>query len=1020
MEELVQNIVNELTALHEMSRTGQDLTQERIDEINNAIDQYSQDYFAIYAFLQIIRQHPDVIIRKYACTSMRLAFKYNWANNEKQEEILKIMFNILVTEQDNIVREQTIVQIAKLMSEILAPLVIQFARDSLSSGSAPHLLLAVKLIGYTARLYPKDESLAEFLRNLTKAAISVGQPELTLAAYNTIFEYYIESQADNNEDIQGIWQTAVELLPQYYADEQLFRQLCEIMAKPLGLGADFTPLEEITGIILELFNREGSVTLVSSCRNIIDALASGYPELMAAQEYSFEIYKRYCDIAASEFQPEETLGYQTVDIFEPICSSFALNPNWMEAFWQYKDTVMDSPAGQTIVMLTVAYTMSNACDFYENYLDDLAELIVNCINIEVVPLYESAVTALNEFMKVFKNQFDDYASLFEEALLNLIEEKGSIEAINVLDSIFRIVGDSDNIFERALNLLVSLLNEIPAESRYICVRAIANLSKNSQALIEQFASEVFEIVNMIIQADEEDEVAQLKPEAIAVLGVLIMKTPGLFESNANEIAEFIVSAFENNEDPSLVLDSLNAFGYLVNILPGALTEMIPHILEVLSALSKTDQTKKLVDLTTVLIDDAVVGDDDENALNDDKGLFLNRDELEVSGAATMLYGNILYNFTDYLQSHLEDFLNSITILTDSVFDESISFAMRALIYVIQAMGVTGFIVPEAVNRIFLNIHSAAESKTVENVSAAIECYAAIVCDFGLEHLGEGFGQILEILDSAVRVNLPCNDGEIDIPEDLQGTVRQLFREIFAAYEGQALPDMVLADINEVIIPLLDKDSNLASFALGILSRYIDSQDITDEFAVAVLEKALNVQLKFMIYEGFYLIKNLVQKKPAVISSAGEYLKQLFRAKFEQRAKTSPAYLQMKDNMVTAFGAVVMHAQVFTDEEVGMFFDRVLEMMPASVDHSEDMSMLEFFFWIAQRYQNAEKLAPVLIRFFALPKEVIASTEISQEYLGTLKLALSKLLGQLPNAQEFICAVCKNDELKIGHVSQALQ
>lgn len=1020
MEEVTGKLVEAFVAFHEMNTNPAAVTQEKINEISTTIDNCAKDYFSIYAFIHIIKSHPDTMIRYYAVTNFGLAFKYNWINNDKQTEILTLLFNILATEENARIREGIVARISKLTSEFLGELCIQFARDAMNSQSPIHLLSAVNLIASTAKLYSKEDPIPEFLRNLAKLSISLGDTELTLASYDMIYKYYIESQADNNDDIQEIFQSSVQLLPQYFENKQLFSQLCRIISNPLDLGADFTPLENVTEIILDLFNREADPAILSDCVQVIDALMSGYPEFMSQQEFILPLYNRYVEVASANFiEGAQLVDQQLVDIFQYLVSSLSLNSDFLEHVWSSKDALMESEAGQVICFLTTEYAMPNGHDFYENILDELVDFIDQGLHSEFPAVFDTTVACLNVFIDQFEANLEDYASLLEESLLDLIEQHQNFDSITILDCIFRTVKDSDNIFERALNLFVALVETVPKDLRYICIRAIADLSKSSQSLIEQYAEQVFNIVNMIIQADEDSELNELKPEAVSVLGILISRVPQLFASNLEEISSFVIESWQSETDPTLVIDSLNTFGYMINTYQEQIISIIPDALQIISQLSKQDKTKDLVDLTAALAEQAMVTDQEGEDTNENN-IFANEDEYKIAGASCLLYGNILMTYSDLLQQYIEDFLGTVSILTDSVLDFSISYAMRGLSYVIEAMGSVGFFDPEVIKKIMVNAHSAAESNNSDNVACAIEVYAVCVCVFGLEHLGEEFGQIIDILDSVVRLNHACYDGNLEIPEGSFGPVRQLFREIFAVFDGKELPEEVTKMIDEAIIPLLDKSSEQAAFSLGVLSRFVESQNVSDEFATNVLERALNTQLKFAIYEGFYFIKCLAIKKPEIIQNHADYIKQLFHTKLTQKGKSASAYMMMKDNLVTCFGQIVMNIpNVYSDDELPLYFDRILDLMPANEDHREDASMLEFFFWIAQRYNVPEKLAAVLIRFFAMPKEILVSTGIGEEQIGTIKLALNKLLQQIPNYEQFIMNVCKNDEIKIAHVSQML-
>jgi hypothetical protein len=1030
MAQVVAELTGALIAIfgryHEINTNPALMSQENVNQITQEIITLSANPYSIAAYIQLIRASEDETLRFYAIINMHSAFRANWVKIEDEAvrtEYLSQIFNLLVTETSQRIIDNLANRVANIVlahSEYY-PMVIQFVRDSHETGAAERINTAINLLSATSKSSTDHKELAEFINTVATTAFGFQNIDLTLAAINMVFKYYVCSQAERNEGIDAIWQQANELLTGLFGDEAHTMQLANIMDEPLALGADFADIEGVLAITLELFNKEECTPdSAKAYMVIIDALCHGYPEFMAGQETLFDIYNRYCLVASSAFEAESHLDDSNFDVFQEIDTCAGANLEFVQHLWESRASFLESAEGQASIFIFIYYSLKDGYDFYEDNLDDLVDLLLEGLSNEVIPVRDAALSAVGEFSRTFSGALQDYVEVLIQPLLESLSEEVTQEDLGIVNCLIENAVDTDPIFDQAIELFFGLFGGVEDTSlRELIIRVIASLAKNSSEKVAEHAEQVYSSVSEIMSADEDSEYYQIRGSAVDVIGSLLQKCPTFFSENAEEIAQFLIQCMQD-EDVSLVADALNAYGTMITIMPKSIESSIEAAMEIIPELASKDMSQELVDLTTVLVDTAITGDEDgAGELEADKGIFLDMDRLEIPGAACLLYSTIISNFVGLLPEHIGKIIECISTLCNSVTSISVSFGLRSCVYVFEALQAAESFDTEVLEKLEHIIQSVIETDTSkEMVGEALRCIAALLSCVGLENLGEYPGTIIELLGAVCGLNLQCFDGDKEIPVELYDPLKLLFREIFTAFH-EGVPEQVLGIMREIILPMLQKSSEAAFFAMAIIAKWVEFSlpTVPEEALPAILEAAVTVQGKFVGYEGFYLIKILAQKIPAFIAQNVDPILELMKARITQQQKRAEAFIKMMDNLISALGAIAIN--VMTDSFPEEFYPVALQLMPARIDLSEDTSMFEFFFFIAERFHEADKLAAVLVRLFTMPQEAKYATELTDETLTLLKETLIKLLQSL-NADAFITEVCGGDEAKIGHVRQWIQ
>ena len=1031
MAEVVAEIVGTLTTLfgrlHEINTNPALANQETVNQISQEILSVSANPYAIAAYIQMIREPGDETLRFYAIINMHSAFKANWVKIEDpavRTEYLTQMFNLLISEASQRIANNITNRIANIVlaSSEYYPMVVQFSRESLEAGTPERIGVAIQLLSSTSESATDHKELAEFINTVATTAFGFENIDTTLAAINMALKYYVSSQAEKNDGIAAIWQHAMELLAAIFGDEAHTEQLARILYDPLSLGADFADIEAILPLTLELFNKEECTPdSAKAYMNILDALFLGYPEFMAAQENLFDIYNRYCLVAASEFDGESHLNETSFDLFGAIDTCAGNNQEFVQQIWESRESFFESAEGQTSFFLFIYYSLKDAYDFYEDNLDDLVDLLTEGISSEVVSIRDSVIQATNEFCKTFSAALQDYVEVLIQPLLDSLSEQVTFEDLGLVDTLIANSVDTDPIFDQSIELFFGLFGSVEeTELRELIIRVIASLAKKSTEKVAEYAEQVFSSVSEIMQAEEDSEYYQIRGSAVDVIGSLLQKCPAFFAENAEEIANFLIQCMHDENDVSLVADALNAYGTMIVVMPKSIESTVGNAMEIIPVLASKDMTQELIDLTTVLLDTAITGDEDgAGELEADKGIFLDQDRLEIPGAACMLYATIVSTYPGLLEEHIGPIIECISTLCNSVTPVSVSFGLRSCIYIFEAMQVAETFSPEVLEKLEHIIQSVIETdSSKEMVGEAIKDLAALLSCVGIENLGEYPGTIIELLEAVCGLNLPCFDGDREIPFELYDPLKLLFREIFTAF-NESFAEPVVKIMMENIVPLLEKSSDSAFFAMAVIAKWVEFAlpTIPEGVLPTILATTVNVQGRSVGYEGFYLIKIIAQKAPALIGENIEPIFELFKARISQQQKRAEGFIKMMDNLVSALGAIAINVlpENFPEE----FYPVALQLMPARIDLSEDPSIFEFFFFIAQRFQVPDQLAAVLVRLFSMSQEARYATDLTDETIALLKQTLLKLLESL-DADAFITQTCGEDEAKIAHVRQWIQ
>ena len=1004
-------------------------SQEAIDQITARIIELSNQPLSIAACIHILRDVEDETIRFYTIVNIHRAFASKWSvfEEDMRMEYLNQFYNLLAQEPSERVSAQIALRISKIINanSNFYPTLINYARQTLETGVKEKIKYTMQILIDTADLTEDEKSpqLSEFFNTYATTVFGFDDLDMTLSAFDMIFKYYDASQAEKNEGLEQIWNHCVEVLTAIYGDENHTKELANILYDPLWLGADYTDIEGLLPIVLELFNRADTTPdLARSYMILFDALFHGYDEWMKDQECLLDLYNRYCLVAAQSFSGEH-LNDTEFDIFSDIVPCMALNPALVAQVWGGKEELVQSPEGIASVLLFLSYSFKNARDFYEDNLDDVIDFVIETLADENVLIIDCGLEVLNSFCQTFPEYLNDYLELFIAPLFQFFDAEPTSQVINILITLFESAVDTDPIFDDAIQSLFGKLEDVDDENiQEQIIRAIAALAKNSTEKVAEHAGEVFSAIQDITTAEPDSGAYGLRGSAVEVICSLLFKCPSFFKDSALEIAGFLIQCMQD-EDVTLITDALNAYGTMVTMMHQTIQDSIESALEILPQLAEKDMTKVITDLTTSLLDTAISGGDDiQEEADADKGIILQEDYLEVPGAACMLYATILSLFPQLVADHLPVIIQIISHLADSVIECSVSFAIRSCTYVFEALQAAEAFDEGVLGQLEAIIQHVIETETSERLVAdAIQALAALLSCIGLEHLGEYPSTILDILGSVCILNLPCFNGNTSLPTDFYKPVGQLFREVFHAF-GQEPPAQVVTLMNDVIMPMIgeESDSEKAFFAMSVLAKWVENApgSIPEEQMAAIIQLIIPYQTNHVGYQGFYLLKTIAQNAPGAIAPFVEPLFELFKARIEQPQKKSEAFVKMMDNMVSCIGQIAIN--VLQDSFPADFIEPCLQLMPARLDLDEDISIFQFFFFIAEKYHEPAPLASVIIRLFTISPEMKYATQLSDDVFEKLKQTLATLLRNIGDAQSFITEVCNSDEAKIQHVTAWLQ
>jgi len=996
---------------------------EEVAHVTEVILNLSKDPLSLPAFIYLISETDDDYIRLCSIINIRQCLKYNWEINQNKEAYIDQFFALMVKETDNLCRTNLVNTIYPLITENSLPHAIQFARMSLDSMSIPHIHSSLCLLDNLLGLMKHSPELLAFTIKLTFAGLTISDPEVILSALSFAFNYYIINKVEIDDNINQLWVMSCSFVEPFMNNIHNFHHLCRILSDVVELSS-FADVESIMPILLSIFEKDGlELDMAQAIIMIIDSccfINIGY--FMEEEKYK-ALFLRYCQISDQLYIPDQLMDLVGIDVFSTIVSVFSAEEEFLNFVWELQSQFVEQDERLAVILLFYKYSFKVSPDFFFDNLDEVATIISSSLSNESLLIRDIAKEAVSEFASEFQGYIGDYIDLFEEPILLSIESQPSQEMLSVLSVLFERSRNTDNIYDRALPLLVGLIEIVSIETNMALLPAIAQLLKYSSFKVSQNLEEVFSIMQLIITSDSESEYSALRAGAVQCIGSLIHKCPHQFDGIAQEVAEFLINCLENENDPFLIAESLNTFGYMLMTHKSQIAPVIEYSLQILPILVSKDLNDDLIAITTELASQTEVTVEDDIDEKEADRMLIDANAMEFPGGALMVYSSIITTYPEFFNDNLQNMVDMISKMSDSVVGHSVQKSMRAIVIIFEGMMSFETFDTVQIDRIYSIIQRVIEQdKDITSVGDAFESLAAMICCIGVSRIPNYIDTIIDLADSALEINLPCiNDDKF--PIELHHSLKLLFRELLCAYKNE-IPERIQKIIENRIIPMTNSNKSSDSlFAISIMAKYIEysGSNITENILQNLINRCIDIQMKQETDMGFFTIKTASECIPSLMTPFFEPIIQLFRSKLCSRRKSSENYVKMIDNCVSAIGAFAMNVCP-NDFPVSEFAVKCFENMPAALDIGENLTMIQFFFWLLDRVgcTDAQLVCSVLVKLFSSSEYEMKEMGITQETLTKLRDMMIVLLSKIPNSMQFCQTVLKNNPSKLSSLQGWIQ
>ena len=971
---------------------------------------------AIQSLVSIIQSDLDVHFRLYATVFLNRAFRGLINDNADHSELIHALLTILSQESVNLIRKNLGYFIGKcLINANTINLALGFAKAALESQNVQQIYSAVQLLSYVIGIFEPNPDLVQFIDRLVLAAISFKDPEITIDSLQFGFDFHNKHSPIVDEATQKFWEIAVSLLESFFNSPSHFWNISAIIGDIIDFGAPYADSIGLLPQCLQMINRDPiEPDVQAGLVYIIDSICSEIPDAVLGMNLAIPIFQRYVQLAMQAYSPNETIDNFDATIMSNIFINFSEDESFITTVWNAIPNLGQDDRGRYLAMIILKYAWEKNSDFFFDYFDDVVNLIADAIQSQSIATSEAGLLCLESFVNQYRDEVQDYLSLFEELLINIIKNKPLLGYLSTLEIVMRYSESTDNIFNEVFAIVMEFMQKTSSETHPTLIQILTTLTKGSEICVMEHFQTLLNCLQTFLSSNS-PESQYLKSDVVDCMTNLMRSAPEQFKPYLGPFLEFINSSF-GSDDPSFLCSCINAYGALFLEYPSELHSSTLQILPIMASFALQDKSAQIKQVAALAEQNCTPDEIDDDGMAD----IINADALNVAGVAFLVFASILSKTPMLIPEFIRQASELIKLLTSSSLEYSIDSACKGLNFIIEAIVAANYQNNEIFESFFICMKIAIQNAlSTQIIGDALETIAALVHAFGINNLGEAAKQIPNDIVDILECNHPILVEEKKLPQDLYQSISIIFFAMFDKFSPEEVSQVMEITQPAILKYAQSNNKKEKALALEILLNYAEhSNNLTQDFTLSLYSLAFQCATNDLM-QGFYAINKLTIIAPDLIRANAGPLVQLFGQKLSQKKRKSYDNQLMIDNCVAALGSFAMNI-MNDDFPVKQFAPLALSNMPPSVDFSVAFEQINFLLWMIPKAQEfMQDFLKFFAKFFSLSSSIIQKMEIPAESYQTLKAIFAKLLTIVPNSQQLCAQTLHNDPAKLQLLQQVL-
>ncbi|OHT11028.1 hypothetical protein TRFO_19416 [Tritrichomonas foetus] len=945
-----------------------------VEEISKILTDFYQTPEAFPAVIAVLNSDQSDLIKQYASYGLKNIFK-SQINDENKGEMIQQLFQLL-TATNNLLVANILVN---MINDFPDPVVIQMIVTFIRQEDTPITINAsLRLIDENMELIGINDDTLRLYQSKISSGFQLGV-ETQVAAISCAF--HLTSVCSNHLGFGPVFPQALAIMSSPDTQETILIQLFDIFRNgifkfcPL-INAEFL-MQQIVGLVQ---NQNYSFEVRKNAYNVLIALFDSYHEEIIQSETHIAIFNCAFDLISSLFVPYDPYELSPYYIIEPLAEFFGNSSKLLDYFTSHISSNHQNPCMNYFSAVFIRFSIDEgeSYDYYSQKLSEIASYLCQIVSSQSLCTKEAALYALSKIAFIFSEEITEMTDSIQEAAFNALTVSPSNEMIDTFSELIGSIGNCDPIFDRGIEFFTNNLNGSVLDTQEQIMWCIAAFIKNSENSVHALFPQIFSIIKPLIELTDAPH-QHFRGIAIYCMAHLLNKCPEEFAQFAEPFAQFILTNLNTGQvvDTFIAKQCINAYSYLLQKLKDSTTSTIEPMVQILLSICQmpSNNEEYCEKISTKDI------------------------SLRVLCCCAANYPLVLQN----LYGTLLELIDSQTNVHAAIGANLIASAITYLPNRVE-------VVPQVINILLQMIDR----------SVDLECTAK--CLDSLSTLIEWCGgeavqpNVLEAASNAFTYSLPCFSSK-KYNEEVHNAAQIVFRQTIDTLQNAAFQTC------QPYIQLFFDISQCSSKSLRNLSLQIfaDLVRASPDMPIEIIQQLLEIAKKEAFsgnYIGYFAIKAIANTGRYQIR---EHLKSLIPKMFERlqnNTRSSESALMANDNCVSAIGTIMMN--IIGDYDIDESVTILLNMMPPSMDASENEDVLAFFMWLFERSngQYIQQFAAVLVRLFTEPVDVLKKNMIDEFTINRLRQLLIQLVSSC-GGEQFCSSVLNGDEERLQVLSTYL-
>ena len=1005
---------------------------ELISQATEKLQEIYSDPNSISHLIEVLSSKKKIHRQQSGLALKRVLLNHKNHINDEKQFFFYNLFNFLLNESDTHLQRIISDAISELIDNKdefyinIINLIIEKLNESFQNKNSIQITGLILILQYLD--LDEINISQEFIESLIEYGLTFSDPSPSIELgfmYGNLIQFKIEDENDLDLTFfENLWRTVVDFFSKS-DDSKLFEFLITNLHHSLEENSSFSDplylfnfLQQFIGNLkIPPYTQLKLITLYDSCIEFEEVY-----EYIIENQLLESLIDQYFILSALLFSEDDTLAMSDIDIFTILSSKFVHNEDFVALLFDKIPEFLEDPRTRPGVILSLTHCFENAVDNFIDNLDEVVSIILNGASDEYRLVRDSSAFAITSFSEEFQSYLDDYTEQFSNLLIDIFmnDNDPSKELIIALTSVYSMSTDTDSVFDKAYNFLISLLEGAEKSWQYTLFLCIVALSKSAKQSLTSRFDEVFNMLVSIISNSNEESSFLIGP-SLEALANLSLNCPELFKFHSigyisllnnlllSDDNDIIISCLKSMSQVSIkcyesfensIQDITNK---LINIGSKDNDETLKNdILEhqkKLQQLAETGETEFDIDL-------------EENKENNNNFSYYSIPALSLSTLCSLLI-----NYIDIFIENSQKILDCISIQANSHESDTIDLSCHAMSIFIEALSKSKIdFLPftEKITLMALNIID--NSDNGPSVASALNVLRTLVNYCGINSLtdkiNEVFTRLLSFFNGTLRVQTISNKDLHEVYE----SIGLLFEEMIVEFHQES------AQRFSEFIPILLKLSNhkqlaFQEFSLPILGYLVEEsgsnldQDILNNilmFAISSARKGMPV--------GFYVLNQFTTGSPSTLIQMIDDILIILKEKLTNTKKKAENYKLLIDRVVGCLGEIernILNSQ-FPYNIFGLL---CLKEIPAKVDISENHGMMRFYLSLAENLNLSpkEEFLKTGIRIFSKTFDELGEAFITDPLFEQVKSLFINLWNQIPNSEKICNEILKNDEILISRI-----